>query len=81
VHLPGLLERYVNVPPAFRSEADAEGKTVDQRLVESLEASRAALADVSERLAQRDRDAFATQDRFIQTRYGKDMSLDGPDHS
>ncbi|WP_114228771.1 MULTISPECIES: hypothetical protein [Sphingomonas] len=75
VHLPGLLERYANVPPAYRGEADAEGKTVDQRLVESLEASRAALGEISERLAQRDRDAFATQDRFIQSRYGQPTDL------
>jgi len=75
VHLPGLMDRYANVPKAYRGEADAEGKTVDQRLVESLEASRAALSEISERLAQRDRDAFATQDRFIQTRYGQPTDL------
>lgn len=75
VHLPGLLDRYANVPHAYRSEADAEGKTVDQRLVEGLEASRTALSEVSERLAKRDMDAFQTQGRFIQSRYGEQ---DGP---
>jgi len=34
IHLPGLIERYERVPPAFRNETDGEGKTVDQRLVE-----------------------------------------------
>ena len=72
VHLPSLLERYQNVPSAYRREADAEGKTVDQRLTESLEAGRAALGDISERLAKQDLDAFQTQGRFIQSRYGED---------
>ena len=75
VHLPGLIDRYANVPKAYRGEVDAEGKTVDARLIESLDASRAALVDISERLAQRDRDAFATQGRFIQSRYGQPDSL------
>ena len=70
VHLPGLIERYANVPAAYRREEDAEGKTVDQRLVEGLEASRTALGEVSERLAKRDMDAFQTQGRFIQSKYG-----------
>jgi hypothetical protein len=71
VHLPGLIERYANVPPAYRSEADGEGKTVDERLVEGLSASRTALNEVSERLAKRDVDAFSTQGRFIESRYGQ----------
>lgn len=71
VHLPGLIERYANVPPAYRGEADAEGKTVDQRLVEGLAASRSALGEVSERLAKRDMDAFQTQGRFIESKYGQ----------
>lgn len=75
VHLPGLIERYANVPTAYRREEDAEGKTVDQRLVEGLEASRSALSEVSERLAKRDMDAFQTQGRFIQSKYG---GADGP---
>ena len=70
VHLPGLVERYANVPPAYRSEPDAEGLTVDQRLVEGLGATRSALTEVSERLARRDMDAFQTQGRFIKSRYG-----------
>jgi hypothetical protein len=71
VHLPGLIERYANVPPAYRGEADAEGKTVDQRLVEGLAASRTALDEVTERLAKRDVDAFSTQGRFIESKYGQ----------
>jgi hypothetical protein len=71
VHLPGLIDRYANVPQAYRGEADAEGKTVDQRLVEGLTASRTALSDVAERLAKRDVDAFSTQGRFIESKYGQ----------
>lgn len=70
VHLPGLIERYANVPPPYRSQVDGEGKTVDQRLVEGLSASGAALSDVTERLARRDVDAFSTQGRFIESKYG-----------
>jgi hypothetical protein len=72
IHLPGLIERYVHVPPAYRQEQDGEGKTVDQRLVEGLAAGRAALADVSEQLARADVAALETQGRFIQSRYGKE---------
>lgn len=71
VHLPGLIERYVAVPAAYRGEPDAEGRTVDERLVEGLGAARSALSDVGERLAKRDMDAFQTHGRFIKTRYGE----------
>ena len=71
VHLPGLIDRYANVPASYRKEQDGEGKTVDERLVESLAAGRAALAEVSEQLARTDLAAFETQGRFIQSRYGE----------
>jgi hypothetical protein len=71
VHLPGLVERYVHVPPAYRGEPDAEGLTVDQRLVEGLGAAKSALGEVNQRLAKRDMDAFQTQGRFITTKYGE----------
>ena len=71
VHLPGLIERYADVPKAYRQEQDGEGKTVDERLVESLAAARGALSEVSEQLARGDLAAFETQGRFIQSRYGE----------
>ena len=71
VHLPGLIDRYANVPAAYRSEQDVEGKTVDERLTESLAAARAALAEVSQQLARADMAAFETQGRFIKARYGQ----------
>ena len=71
IHLPGLIDRYANVPSAYRKEQDGEGKTVDERLVESLAAARTALGEVSEQLARQDMAAFETQGRFIKSRYGE----------
>ena len=72
IHLPGLIDRYVRVPPAYRQEQDGEGKTVDQRLVEGLAAGRTALEEVSDQLARADVAALETQGRFIQSRYGEE---------
>ena len=76
IHLPGLIDRYLRVPSAYRNEKDGEDKTVDQRLVEGLAAGRSALAEVSEQLARADVAALETQGRFIQSRYG-DERIDG----
>jgi hypothetical protein len=76
VHLPGLIDRYVNVPPAYRSHKDGEDVTVDERLVEGLQAGRAALAEISDKLARSDVAALETQGRFIKTRYGEER-IDG----
>ena len=78
IHLPGLIDRYERVPPAYRTETDGEGKTVDQRLIEGLAAGRSALAEVSEQLARGDVAALETQGRFIQSRYGADGQLVAP---
>lgn len=71
VHLPGLIERYERVPPAYRQERDGEDKTVDQRLIEGLAAGRAALSETADQLARADVAALETQGRFIQSRYGE----------
>lgn len=76
LHLPGLVDRYLNVPQAYRSERDGEGKTVDERLVEGLAASRDALSGISEGLARDDVAALETHGRFIKSRYG-DQPIDG----
>lgn len=73
-HLPGLIDRYLHVPASYRSEYDADGKSVDDRLVDALSAGRTALDDISAKLARNDLAAFETQGRFIETRY-KDESL------
>jgi len=75
IHLPGLIDRYLHVPSAYRGKEDGEGITVDQRLVEALGASRAALAEINEKLAKADMMAFETQGRFIKARYGADGEL------
>jgi hypothetical protein len=80
IHLPGLIERYERVPPAYRNELDGEGKTVDERLVEGLAAGRSALNEICEQLARADVAALETQGRFIQSRYGQDgPQTVGPD--
>lgn len=76
VHLPGLVDRYLHVPAQFRNEKDGEDKTVDERLVEGLDASRKALSDAAEQLARGDLAAFETQGRFIKSRYGEER-IDG----
>ena len=76
LHLPGLIDRYRQVPESFRSEADGNGVSVDERLVEGLAAGRAALAEISEKLARADMNAFETQGRFIKSRYGEER-IDG----
>lgn len=76
LHLPGLIDRYRQVPQAFRTERDGEGISVDERLVEGLAAGRAALAEISEKLARSDMIAFETQGRFIKSRYGEER-IDG----
>ena len=75
-HLPGLIDRYLNVPAAYRSEQDGEGKTVDERLIDGLSAGRAALTEISEKLARADVAALETQGRFIESRYGAEQ-IDG----
>ena len=66
-----VLDRYLNVPPAYRQERDGEGKTVDERLIEGLTAGRDALSGISEQLARDDVAALETQGRFIKSRYGE----------
>lgn len=72
VHLPGLIDRYTNVPPAFRGEQDGEGKSVDERLIEGLAASRTALHEITEKIARADIAALETHGRFIESRYGQE---------
>jgi len=76
VHLPSLIDRYANVPPAYRSQKDGEDVTIDERLVEGLHAGREALAEVAKKLARSDMAAFETQGRFIKSRYGEER-IDG----
>ena len=76
LHLPGLIDRYRQVPQDFRDQLDGDGISVDERLVEGLAAGRAALAEITENLARVEVKAFETQGRFIQSRYGEER-IDG----
>jgi hypothetical protein len=76
-HLPELIERYERVPAEYRRERDGEGLTVDERLVQGLDAARTALDDLGRKLAHEDMAAFETQGRFIESRYKEDGSLKG----
>lgn len=74
-HLPSLIDHYLAVPAGYRGDADGDGVSVDQRLVDALRAGREALDDAGQRLARGDVAAFETQGRFIESRYG-DQPLD-----
>ncbi len=76
-HLPELIERYERVPAAYRHERDGEGLTVDERLVAGLDAARHALDEIGSKLAREDLDAFATQGRFIESRYKDGAAFKG----
>lgn len=76
LHLPGLIDRYLNVPAEYRSQAEADGVSVNERLIEGLAAARTALDEISQDLARGDLAAFETQGRFIKSRYGE-QTIDG----
>lgn len=76
-HLPELIERYERVPAQYRHERDAEGLTVDERLVAGLDAAKTALDDLGRKLAHEDLTAFETQGRFLESRYREDEGLKG----
>jgi hypothetical protein len=68
-HLPGLIDSYAQVPPAYRRDPEADGKSADDRLVEALAAGRQALKDIGDKLARDDLMKFETHGRFIENRY------------
>jgi hypothetical protein len=76
-HLPELIERYERVPAEYRRERDGEGLTVDERLVQGLDAAKTALDDLGRKLAHEDMAAVETQGRFIESRYKEDGTLKG----
>lgn len=75
-HLPDLVDRYEKVPVNQRKAAAIPGgPTIERQLVDGLGLIEAELARVNERLGEGDRDAFAIQGKFLETRYGKDGGL------
>ncbi|MBB3764023.1 hypothetical protein [Sphingomicrobium lutaoense] len=71
-HLPGLIERYAQVPAGYRDSIDGEGMSVDERLTDGLAAGRKALEELGEELARRDIAGLETHGRFLKSRYGRD---------
>jgi hypothetical protein len=75
-HLPELVARYEKVPDAQRKMAETPGgPTIERQLVDGLGLIEAELARVNDQLGKDDRDAFAVQGKFLETRYGKDGGL------
>ncbi len=75
-HLPDLVDRYEKVPVAQRKAPIAPGgPTIERQLVEGLGLIEAELARVNDQLGKDDRDAFAVQGKFLESRYGKDGTL------
>lgn len=73
-HLPDLIQRYEKVPVTYRMQKDADGFSVEDRLLSGLTAARQAVDDMGKKLAESDVSAFETQGRFIESRY-KDGEL------
>jgi len=70
-HLPDLVAAYERVPPGQRLQAAyAGGPTIERQLVDGLGVVDGELGRVSQALAAADRDAFATQGKFLESRYG-----------
>ncbi len=75
-HLPGLIDRYLAVPDAYRHHKEGSEPSVDERLVEALRAGRGALDELGQRLARDEVAAFQTQGRFIESRYKDDEPIE-----
>ena len=69
-HIPGLIDRYEQVPAGYRDSVDNEGLTVEERLTDGLKAGRKALEELGETLAKKDVNALETHGRFLKSRYG-----------
>lgn len=74
-HLPELVDRYEKVAPAQRKTAAPGAPTIERQLVDGLGLIEAELVRVNDQLGKDDRDAFAVQGKFLETRYGKDGTL------
>lgn len=71
LHVPRLLKSYVEIPPQHRAEIfRTTGRSASFMLTERLDRIIERLTEISRLLAQGDLDAFASNIRFIDTRYG-----------
>jgi hypothetical protein len=73
VHLPKLVQSYIDIPPAHRAEIFRKtGKSASTLLGESLATMQARVDEMLRNLAQHDIDAFTNNTRFIGQRYSDD---------
>ena len=72
MHLPGLIDRYRQRALRLSRRAGRRRRQRRRAAGRGLAAGRAALDEISEKLARADMAAFETQGRFIQSRYGEE---------
>ena len=71
VHLPTLLQSYIDIPPAHRAEIFRKtGHSASFALNDGLDRMADRLREMSSSLAQGNLDAFTANMRFIESRYG-----------
>jgi hypothetical protein len=71
VHLPRLLQSYIDIPPEHRAEVFREtGRSASFLLNERLDKMTARLREISKMLARDNLDAFSTNMQFIDRHYG-----------
>jgi hypothetical protein len=77
VHLPRLIQSYIDIPPAHRSEIFRKtGRSASYVLNDGLDTMAERLQAMSRSLAQGNLDAFTDNLRFIDSRYGDGSPLD-----
>jgi hypothetical protein len=75
VHLPRLLESYIEIPPEHRSEVFRQtGRSASFMLNERLDKMTARLGEISKMLARDNLDAFSTNLQFVDCHYGTSES-------
>ena len=75
VHLPRLLESYIEIPPEHRSEVFREtGRSASFLLNERLDKMTQRLRDISKMLARDNLNDFSTNLQFVDRQYGSSQS-------
>lgn len=75
VHLPRLLQSYIDIPPEHRAEVFREtGRSASFLLNERLDKMTSRLREISKMLARDNLDAFSTNMQFIDRHYGSSES-------
>jgi hypothetical protein len=75
IHLPRLLESYIEIPPEHRAEVFREtGRSASFLLNERLDKMTSRLREISKMLARDNLNAFSTNLHFVDDRYGSSES-------